>query len=640
MMAQKSTNSEECSVCVQPFRATRKRCACPFCGFESCVSCLQTFILSAEADASCMSCHRPLTHAHLQSICPPSWLGGPYRDFREQLLYAREMTLMPATVHLARRLRAARNYENRRREVATQFQALPVDIETRATISERDASRWLDTLAQATNSVPMLLQAAREDADTEVQLGGPPAIEAAAAATTTTTTTTNTPTTHQDVEPVKATPYVSPCPNTCNGFLDARGTCGICGARVCVRCHAALPTSEASHTCNPDEVASVTLLRRDTKPCPKCASRVYKTGGCDQMFCTACNTAFSWSSLKIVTRGIHNPHYFEWLFRTGGEHNERIANEQIDAANAPQNEQVDAAVPDCVNTVEDFSRMWNDYRGFGSARVMSAVKRFFAGRVIERNENRYYLRGEIHIDRAARDFATHLPREHAMCLMLRYVEECRVLLENYEALQRMSESIDSVVFGMKTIERKLQSVAAAAAFQRYRERSGMRDDDVRATNEDLRALFMLNEFDADQFKRELVMREAKRARDVERIELMRTYLDVAAQTLHALLQLFVRNPAAHRYGDENVQIIVSAVARLPGRAELLREVDRRLKSLDELRSFVNERACLASQRSGRATLQVLPDGGVDTLHLWNDRVRKQPRETQPEARRRYRIAAL
>jgi len=39
---------------------------------------------------------------------------------------------------------------------------------------------------------------------------------------------------------------------------------------------------------------------------------------CDQMWCTKCNVAFSWKSGKVEKGVVHNPHYFEWLNRTGG----------------------------------------------------------------------------------------------------------------------------------------------------------------------------------------------------------------------------------------------------------------------------------------------------------------------------------
>ncbi len=119
-----------------------------------------------------------------------------------------------------------------------------------------------------------------------------------------------------------------PCPgDECEGLVSD-GKCVLCDSKVCSGCYefelkgkdgeAGKEDSENSkHKCNPDSLKSIKEMEKNTKSCPRCAARIFKISGCDQMWCTVCNIAFSWNRGVIVTGRIHNPHAHEW-FRNRG----------------------------------------------------------------------------------------------------------------------------------------------------------------------------------------------------------------------------------------------------------------------------------------------------------------------------------
>jgi hypothetical protein len=113
--------------------------------------------------------------------------------------------------------------------------------------------------------------------------------------------------------------FIKPCPAPdCKGFLSTAWKCGLCNLYSCSDCHEVKgETREAEHTCDADKVATVRLLERDSRNCPKCGVTITKLEGCDQMWCTACNTGFSWRTGKIADGPVHNPHYFQWLQTQG-----------------------------------------------------------------------------------------------------------------------------------------------------------------------------------------------------------------------------------------------------------------------------------------------------------------------------------
>ena len=123
-------------------------------------------------------------------------------------------------------------------------------------------------------------------------------------------------------EPVRE--FIQHCPaDGCRGYLSTAYKCGVCAKYTCSDCLAVKGDNrDSEHTCKEEAKASAALIRRETKPCPKCGVRIYKIDGCDQMFCTqeTCHTAFSWNTGHVITGNIHNPHYYEYLrHRNGGE---------------------------------------------------------------------------------------------------------------------------------------------------------------------------------------------------------------------------------------------------------------------------------------------------------------------------------
>jgi hypothetical protein len=96
----------------------------------------------------------------------------------------------------------------------------------------------------------------------------------------------------------------------CRGWLGAEFSCNVCLKNFCVACHV---EKEASHKCDNGQVESVRFIAATSRGCPTCATWISKTEGCDQMYCTVCDTAFSWRSGAVENGIIHNPHYLKQM---------------------------------------------------------------------------------------------------------------------------------------------------------------------------------------------------------------------------------------------------------------------------------------------------------------------------------------
>lgn len=275
--------ASDCQVCCNTFnKVTRKPVSCFKCSYKACAACWKTYILGSINDAQCMNCHEMWSPEFMDDTFSKYWRTKDYKERRMQVLLDRERSQFPATI-------GAVEEEKQRRIIEKQLE----ELQRRIVELRNEETR----LHQSLGRVPR---------------GG------------NNNTSTNQP------------KILCKCPAaTCNGFvLSASGTCAACDTHVCKDCFAiipvpiketegeagpskSLPTDESrSHVCNPNDLATANLIKKECKPCPGCAVPIHRWTGCTMMWCTNCKTAFDWRTLEKITHGnVHNPHYIEYLAR-------------------------------------------------------------------------------------------------------------------------------------------------------------------------------------------------------------------------------------------------------------------------------------------------------------------------------------
>ena len=283
MSTSSKSTKVDCMICADEV-SQRKMVVCPFCKFEACGSCVDRFLMGILDDRPrCMSnsCKKVWSYEFLASQTPPSFHNKRYRDRRATLLHEREKSLLPGTQHL----------------VATEKRRELIKKKIADIMDENAMYREL-----IKNNDEKIRRLRMDD---------------------------------WKVKEKKERIFTRACPvEDCRGFLSSHHKCGTCGGRACKDCHLPKPKDE-EHKCDPDLVATVKLLANDTKPCPACATPIYKIQGCDQMYCTQCHTAFSWMRGTIERGVIHNPHFYEAQRAMNGGHAPRVRGDNLRCGGPP-----------------------------------------------------------------------------------------------------------------------------------------------------------------------------------------------------------------------------------------------------------------------------------------------------------------
>ena len=224
-----------CGVCCEPFNKTNhKKVCCPFCDFESCRTCCQTYLLSTSEDPHCMSCKKVHNREFVDMFCTKRFRNNEYKKHREQILFERELVRMPETqpyvqrILKRREINALRDYiaqiyikGRRRYHHASETCGQYVDMYLTICIFAENAHAFLREEFEKLRTLPI-------DASEE------------------------------------ATKFIRGCPHDeCRGFLDDLWKCGICQQSFCENCN---EVCLDGHVCDPETVKTMKLINRDTKP--------------------------------------------------------------------------------------------------------------------------------------------------------------------------------------------------------------------------------------------------------------------------------------------------------------------------------------------------------------------------------------
>jgi hypothetical protein len=281
-----------CSICVDDIRKKSDAITCPVCEYVACKKCLDEFF-GTIPEPRCANCNITWTREFITTSFKS--FAKNYKKMREKYLLSREMAMMPETQPFVEQELLVRDLED---ESLTDPDFIQLALDARAE-HQRHLLKAVNPLQVSSKKCP---GAGLDD-------------------------------------------------DGCRGFLsEDTGKCGICSIVVCMDCSLVVTTPEMVymyncskcnqevdtvdfdefitqkdcytcqgilrkkklHVCKDEDVQSAKLLKRDSKPCPKCSAMIFQIDGCDQMWCTQCQTPFSWLTGRIETGRVHNPHFFEW----------------------------------------------------------------------------------------------------------------------------------------------------------------------------------------------------------------------------------------------------------------------------------------------------------------------------------------
>lgn len=288
-----------CAICVENFNKTiRKKVTCGNCNTDICAKCIKRYLAENLQQPNCMQCRWIYTNQFMDTNFSVRFRKTALQQIREVVLVEREKQHLPQLMHRVAAKKKLIAIEKEHNEIINKYYAYSQNV-----------MKLQNQLTELSKQTPLpvddiiFTKELYECAQIEMQ-------QAMENRNQLYKERNNNYRVYMQGGSVNVSEVVKCISPDCKGYLDNNFKCGLCNIHVCKQCHT---ENGEGHTCKPENVESVKAIANETRPCPTCNTRIFKTFGCDQMFCTQCHTAFGWETGMIEHGRVHNPHYYEWI---------------------------------------------------------------------------------------------------------------------------------------------------------------------------------------------------------------------------------------------------------------------------------------------------------------------------------------
>ena len=239
-----------CQVCTEKInKSTRSLVQCK-CEYTCCKSCAKMYLLSCSKNPHCMNCKVEWNREFMVINFDKNFINKPMKNHRENVLYEREIALLPMTQPFVEHRKKVNEKEKRvvflRQELVLIYEIIKTAQDTQNTTEE-----------YYKNYVNQMFAYEKEMYDLQIEIFQLK---------------------DNGIDEKIVKEFIRQCPNnTCKGFLSKNLHCELCQIQACADCHEIKSTD---HVCNPDTIETIKSMKNNTKPCPKCATLIFKIEGC------------------------------------------------------------------------------------------------------------------------------------------------------------------------------------------------------------------------------------------------------------------------------------------------------------------------------------------------------------------------